>query len=215
MLNKKTQIFGRLICKYSLPLDEVEELNNVYDEHKKELISNGARLVGRIESELEITRLLPKTKIFNNIAACMDDYMETLYKTGEALRDPPEQHLKRKFDILSCWINDMVEGEYNPPHTHHDGRGWSTVLFLKVPEFINEGGFKGQLHKFRDGQIGFTSVDGTNTLWLEPKVGDFYIFEAIHQHSVNPFKTRNKEDVRRSMSFNFLKIDIEEDSEDV
>ena len=172
MLNKKTQIFGRLICKYSLPLDEVEELNNVYDEHKKELISNGARLVGRIESELEITR-------------------------------------------LSCWINDMVEGEYNPPHTHHDGRGWSTVLFLKVPEFINEGGFKGQLHKFRDGQIGFTSVDGTNTLWLEPKVGDFYIFEAIHQHSVNPFKTRNKKDVRRSMSFNFLKIDIEEDSEDV
>jgi hypothetical protein len=54
MLNKKTQIFGRLICKYSLPLDEVEELNNVYDEHKKELISNGARLVGRIESELEL-----------------------------------------------------------------------------------------------------------------------------------------------------------------
>jgi len=210
MLNKKTQIFGRLICKYSLPLDEIEDLNKTYEKHKEEFISNSARLVGKIETELEITHILPQTKIFKNIGNCMDDYIETLYKTGEALRDPPEQHLKRKFEILSCWINDMVTEEYNPPHTHHDGRGWSTVLFLKVPEFINEGGSKGQLHKFRDGQLGFISVDGTNTLWLEPKVGDFYIFEALHQHCVMPFKTKNKEDVRRSMSFNFLKEDIVE-----
>ena len=204
MIDKTTQVFGKIVCKYTIPLDQIEDFNNVYDQHKEELISNSARLVGRLESELEITHLLPKTKIFSNLAACMDDYIETWYKTGEGLRNPPEQHLKRKFDILSCWMNDMVEREYNPPHTHYDGTGWSTVLFLKVPEFVNEGGLKGQLHKFRDGQLGFISVDGTNTLWVEPRVGDFYIFEAIHQHCVMPFKTKNKQDIRRSMSFNFL-----------
>ena len=39
---------------------------------------------------------------------------------------------------------------------------------------------------------------------MEPKVGEFYIFEAKHQHCVMPFKVKNKGDIRRSMSFNFI-----------
>ena len=37
-----------------------------------------------------------------------------------------------------------------------------------------------------------------------PKVGDFYIFSASHQHCVMPFKTKKLKEVRRSMSFNFI-----------
>ncbi len=92
----------------------------------------------------------------------------------------------------------MVSGEYNPPHTHYDGIGFSVVLFLKIPEIIND--IEGD-HKFRDGQIGF--FDDTSTRWKIPKVGDFYIFEAVHQHCVMPFKTKKPGDIRRSMSFNF------------
>ena len=73
--------------------------------------------------------------------------------------------------------------------------------FLKVPEFINDAT---EPHKFKDGQLRFISVDGVNGTWVEPKVGDFYIFQADHQHSVMPFKTKEPGKIRRSMSFNFL-----------
>ena len=111
---------------------------------------------------------------------------------------------RKKLHILSCWINDMKEGEYNPPHTHHDNTGFSTVLFLKVPEFINDVKEK---HKFRDGKICFIGHDGTYSEWAQPKVGDFFIFEANHIHAVMPFKVKNKGDIRRSMSFNFIDKD--------
>ena len=124
----------------------------------------------------------------------MTDYIDTLVKVNLL---PERKPLK----ILSCWINDMVTGEYNPPHTHHDMTGWSTVLFLKVPEFINDAK---DPHKFKDGQLGFVSTDGVGTTWMEPKVGHFYVFEAKHQHCVMPFKTKIKGEVRRSMSFNFI-----------
>ena len=42
------------------------------------------------------------------------------------------------------------------------------------------------------------------TINIKPKVGDFYIFQADHQHSVMPFKTKEPGKIRRSMSFNFL-----------
>ena len=124
----------------------------------------------------------------------MNDYIETLEKIDLYKGD-------KKLQILSCWINDMREGEYNPPHTHHDNTGWSSVMFLKVPEFINDAK---DPHKFKDGQLGFTGIDGTSCTWFEPEVGHFYIFEAQHQHCVMPFKTKIKGEVRRSMSFNFI-----------
>ena len=65
------------------------------------------------------------------IVGCMNDYIETLEKVNLYTGT-------KKLEILSCWINDMKEGEYNPPHTHHDNTGWSTVLFLKIPEYIDD-----------------------------------------------------------------------------
>ena len=97
-------------------------------------------------------------------------------------------------------INDMQPHEYNPPHTHHDLTGWSTVLFLKVPNFIND---VKHPHKFKDGKLGFFSRD-THCDFYDCKVGDFYIFEASHQHFVMPYKTNDVDPVRRSMSFNFI-----------
>ena len=40
--------------------------------------------------------------------------------------------------------------------------------------------------------------------WCDPKVGDFYLFQANQQHTVYPFKTKIKGEVRRSMSFNLV-----------
>jgi len=124
----------------------------------------------------------------------MNDYVNSLENFKLLTQGP--HHMR----IMSCWINDMVEGEYNPPHTHHNLTGWSSVLFLKIPSFVQK--LKAP-HKFKDGHLGFINVDGISTSWFQPEVGDFYIFEARHQHCVMPFKTINKNEVRRSMSFNF------------
>ena len=193
-MKAKTSIFGRIVKCYNLPLDGIEDLNKKYEEVKKDLNSYGKRLAGRLDSELDFTQIIQSTTLFSSIVNCMQDYIETLEKVN--LWRGSKHH-----DILSCLINDMKEGEYNPPHTHHDLTGWSTVLFLKVPEFVNDAK---DPHKFKDGQLGFIECNGVGTVWSEPKVGEFYIFEAKHQHCVMPFKVKKKGDIRRSMSFNFI-----------
>jgi len=193
-MEANTAIFGRIVKCYNLPIEAINDVNKKYEEEKTKLNSFGHRLAGRLNSELEFTHLLEKTSISKHIVDCMHDYVDTLEKVSLLGKKHP-------LTILSCWINDMKEGEYNPPHTHHDLTGWSTVLFLKVPEFINDAK---DPHKFKDGQLGFIGGDGVSTLWNEPKVGQFYIFEAKHQHCVMPFKTKIKGAIRRSMSFNFI-----------
>ena len=193
-MKSQTNIFGRIVKRYDMPLDAIDDLNYKYEEHKKNLGSFGPRLAGRLDSELEFTHHIGKTKIAKHIVDCMNDYIETLEKVNL-------YEGSKELENLSCWINDMKEGEYNPPHTHHDNTGWSSVMFLKVPEFIND---VKDPHKFKDGQLGFTDVDGVHTTWMEPEVGHFYIFEAKHQHCVMPFKTKIKGEIRRSMSFNFI-----------
>ena len=194
MMLSQTTMFGRMVKKYEMPLEAIEDINLRYEEEKEKLDSFGPKLAGRLDSEKGFTHLLGQTKIAKHIVDCMNDYIETLDKINLFKGT-------KELEILSCWINDMKEGEYNPPHTHHDNTGWSSVMFLKVPEFINDAK---DPHKFKDGFIGFTDVDGVHTTWMEPEVGHFYIFEARHQHCVMPFKTKIKGEIRRSMSFNFI-----------
>jgi len=186
-------IEGRFISKFTVPKEYIKDLNIRYEKAKKHLTSYGPRLAGRIDSELNMMTLIERTKAFKFIIKCMNDHL----RASEEFRtvEVGPHHL----DITGCWINDMVEGEYNPPHTHHDGSGWSTVLFLKVPKFINDAK---DPHKFKDGHLGFI-MEGKKSHYIIPKVGDFYIFRADHQHCVLSFKTKTPNEIRRSMSFNF------------
>jgi len=196
-MKSETIVHGRIIKKYKLSKDEIDDLNRKYENAKKGLNSYSPRLAGRIKSELEFTNILESTTAFSTIADYISNYINS--SQNFHLLAPGPHHIK----ILSCWVNDMVEGEYNPPHTHHDLSGWSTVLFLKIPTFVQKPKDLHK-HKFKDGQLGLINVNGIGTTWLIPEVGDFYIFEARHQHCVMPFKTINKNEVRRSMSFNFI-----------
>ena len=194
--NNYTTIHGRVVKAYELPVKEIDDLNKVYEKEKKSLASHSKILAGRLKSELEFSKFLPKTKIYPSIVECMNDYMNCLiaYK----LVDPQSSG---QLAVSSCWINDMKEGEYNPPHTHFNSVGYSTFLFLKVPELLND--IEEDPHKFKDGKLAFTCIDGQGCQWVEPAVGNFFIFEAKHQHQVMPFKVKKKGETRRSMSFNF------------
>jgi|TARA_R100000426_G_scaffold72139_1_gene50226 hypothetical protein len=198
----KTIVDGTIIKKYEVPIDMIDELNQEYEKNKNSLHSNSEKLAGRLEIELSILSIIQKLKIFKKINFFINDYMMTLNNFG-LLAKP-----QIKTNITSCWINDMKEGEYNPVHTHNGptNDGWSCVLFLKVPEFVNDVKHK---HKFHDGQLCFLGYD-KRMYWITPEVGDFYLFQADQQHTVYPFKTKIKGEVRRSMSFNLI---IETDAE--
>ena len=197
-MTNKTYVDGKILKRYKVPLDEIEELNTIYEREKSRLLSKGPKLAGRIDSELDVTSFLTSTKIYTTLIKHLNEFI--MASNHYDLFDKPLVDL----NIISCWINDMKEGEYNPPHTHHDNTGWSTVLFLKVPEIINDVKHK---HKFRDGQLGFVWDSGSGVKYFNPVVGDFYVFKANHQHAVMPFKTKIKGDIRRSMSFNFITND--------
>lgn len=197
-MKSDTLVFGRIVKKYKIPLDEIDDLNLKYEEASNKLNSFGHRLAGRLSSELEFTAILQSTKMFKTITKCMEDYINSL-SSFNLLNIGNHQ-----LNILSCWINDMKEGEYNPPHTHHNGTGFSVVLFLNIPEYIND---VKDPHKFHDGQLGFGGFENQK-IWIEPEVGDFFIFNANHTHYVMPFKVKTKGETRRSMSFNFIATPI-------
>jgi len=182
------------IGHYKIADKYIKNLNKKYEAAKDGLKSYGPRLAGRLDSELEMLNIIQSTDSFPQIVKCMEKHI----KQSIEFKCLPSNSYN--LDIIGCWINDMKVGEYNPPHTHHDGSGWSTVLFLKIPEFINDAK---DPHKFQDGTLCFI-MGGNTTYYVTPKVGDFYIFHARHQHCVMPFKTKIKGEIRRSMSFNFI-----------
>ena len=195
MKKSETIVIGKIIKKYKIPLKHINELNKKYDSVKNKLNDYGDRLAGRLDTELNITSILQQTSIYPYLVKCMTDYINDEQKFYIF----PSQ--KIDLDIFACWINDMVAGEYNPPHTHHNGTGWSVVLFLQVPNFIND---VKHAQKFRDGQLVFIDNASSSTHWMTPVVGDFYIFRADQLHGVMPFKTKTPSEIRRSMSFNFI-----------
>jgi hypothetical protein len=195
---EKMLVFGRVICKYKIEQDLIDDLNQKYDDALKNtnlLTSYGQHLAGRLDSELNVLPILQDAKIFEKITQCMSDYIDTCIEHGICKKGP------HNLDILSCWVNDMKPGEYNPVHTHNHNIGYSANLYLKIPEYIND---VTEPHKFKDGKIVFLSPNAITSESLTPQVGDFYIFQADHMHGVYPFKTKDPNSIRRSMPINFV-----------
>ena len=79
-MKAQTNVFGRVVKRYNMPLEAIDDLNIKYEAHRKELKSFGPRLAGRLDSELEFTHNISKTIIAKHIVDCMNDYIETLEK---------------------------------------------------------------------------------------------------------------------------------------
>ena len=117
------------------------------------------------------------------------------------------QNIEWLTQMKSCWIISQWEGEYNPIHIHTECQ-MSTVMYLKVPEFLPA------VKPDRDDDGCIMFIGGAknhsqltrNLLKVKPCVGDFFIFPAHLQHTVYPFRTDGDFE-RRSVSFNADFID--------
>ena len=92
------------------------------------------------------------------------------------------------------WVNYMQPGDFNPMHTH--GGDYSFVLFLDVPKQLKkeQENYKGTSAK--PGSLMFEYTQQAKPRWattgtaIKPQTGDFFMFPALLQHWVVPFKSK-------------------------
>ena len=143
------------------------------------------------------------SSIFNFLMNLIGEYVKHCHRqmatSYDADKIKDEQYMTQ---MKSCWVISQWSGEYNPIHVHTECQ-MSTVMYLKVPEFLPSV----KPDRDDDGCIMFIGGAGggsrltRNLIKIKPKVGEFFIFPAHLQHTVYPFKTDGDFE-RRSVSFN-------------
>tara|TARA_E500000318_G_scaffold19291_1_gene20110 strand:+ start:5388 stop:6017 length:630 start_codon:yes stop_codon:yes gene_type:complete len=196
---EETIHLGFKVSKYKIPQELIDRLNKDVDDNLKSnnLLPEVEKLAGEIKEEWSVLKILPKElKIF--FEECLNNYVSK--------EVPSLLNKKCAASFNACWINDQIQNEYNPVHTHNgkSAVGLSSVLFLRVPKSITEA--KQTINKnerVKDGRLEFIanthSYMGANQYLVTPEVGDLYLFPYELPHVVYPFKG---EGVRRSLSFN-------------
>ena len=189
--NSPYQLFnwGPMLCRIRLDPADLKKYTELCS--KKTNFAN-KELAGLIKHEHDIDA--------QKYGAIINSYVKDFYEAFQNWYGlpPPAQ-----IGIMKAWVNFMVAGEFNPPHTHMNC-DFSSVLFVKIPEELKEenkkftgtGGGPGALSFFHGGAQNF-SVCFRNFF---PEEGDFYMFPAALTHFVSPFTSKGE---RITISANF------------
>ena len=193
-MNPEKIYFGQIAYKFEVSQGLVDRINAKCETIDDKTNAQNS-LVGKIKNEyyfrehiLEVdTDLEIKKSIFHVVDNCPQDLS---YEIDEV-------------DLTSAWVNDQYEHEYQGVHTHSGNIdiGFSSILYLKVPDFGKEITNTGHACNGKTTLIG--NCGGTwnaPTHIITPKVGDFYIFPYDMQHLVYPFTGNG---MRRSLVCNF------------
>ena len=169
----------------------------------------GENLAGQIEDEPLIPHQLMMDykvtggTVFHWLMNVVGEYVKACVIQQAAFYDVDKvKDLQWLTQMKSAWIVSQWEGEYNPIHVHTEC-AMSTVLYLKIPEFLPST----KPERNDDGCIMFIGGAGVNSrltrnmIKVKPTVGEFFLFPAHLQHCVYPFKTEDDQE-RRSISFN-------------
>ena len=104
-----------------------------------------------------------------------------------------EENLAVELGFNDLWVNYMKPGDFNPLHTH--GGDYSFVLFLDVPEKLSKEQKDFEGTSMKPGMLGFEYTQQAKPPWattgvvVKPETGDFFMFPALLQHWVAPFKS--------------------------
>ena len=195
MLNKPEEIyFGQIAFKFQVSQGLVDRINA-----KCETLDDKTNaqdyLVGKIKNEYHFTDYIEEVDTDLEIK---DSIFHTVFNSPQDF-----SYEIKNIHYQSAWINDQYENEYQGVHTHSgvEDIGFSSILYLKVPDFGKEVTDTGKKLNGRTQLIGNCGGSWSNpTHVIEPKVGDFYIFPYDMQHVVYPF---NGNGMRRSLVINF------------
>ena len=103
-----------------------------------------------------------------------------------------DHHIEFSADDL--WVNFMEAGDFNPMHTH--GGDYSFVIFLDVPKKLKQEALNYEGTSAKPGTLMFEYTQQARPQWattghaITPKTGEMFIFPALLQHWVCPFKSK-------------------------
>ena len=194
----KVIFLGTRIFRDKISNTLVNKINEDMDKQIKtnKSISAVDDLVGKIKKEYQVKNLSDldsEKEIKSIIQKCVDETPEVGFSKKRIV----------EVKINSAWINDQKENEYQICHIHRGKSflGYSSILFLKVPDFGKEYTHEDNPMNGRTDLIGSsTGIFTTNSHTIHPKVGDFYVFPYDLRHVVYPFVGSG---TRRTMSINF------------
>ena len=161
-------------------------LERLHEDGKKELESYHKKLAGHVKRQVKYN----------------DETTDWFYKQVSPILDTYRHgHLeyhgleKREVQIAydDLWVNFMRPGDFNPLHTH--GGDYSFVVFVDVPEELEK-----EIKEFegtgtKPGYLQFEYGVQARPPWattghaILPQRGDMYIFPALLQHWVLPYKS--------------------------
>jgi len=185
MVNYFYYNWGPYLFKTETPQHIIDRLK--IDGKKSKALYNDT-LAGHLEHQYSYS-LETRTWFAKEISEIMDAYLKgSIEYHGNTL-----PRFDRKLELTSLWINYMKPGDFNPIHVHSSD--YSFVIFLDVPSEIHQeaNNFKGTDSKpgalqFRYGQPARPAWGTTENHFI-PNTGDMYIFPALLEHIVAPFKS--------------------------
>ena len=204
------QPWSTFVMKTQLPPEILQKMLKITDEliASPEIVSWGENLAGQIEQEFLIPpEILEREDVMGYFKDVVLRFL--IEQFIQSFPQDQEDILKEKFwiDLGNMWGVSQKDNEYNPVHVHTNC-AVSTVMYLKIPEYLPDrkkayqkvGGFDGGLQFFNNSSQ--DRIWGATSMKVQPQVGDFFIFPASQQHLVYPFRTPDGKGERRSVSFN-------------
>ena len=194
---------GQSILKFEVPLDIFTAINQVYEKNFNKLHKANKQLVGKIENEhslfydgVETGKMMKHNMLPKNVL----EWFKSVYGFYLKANRVTDYELK----LISIWINEMKDNEYNPTHVHQGDlfTGLSSVMILTLPshygkEYSSEQSpLNGALQIMGNANGQFANVDYTPNV----KVRDFYVFPYDVRHCVYPFNSTNQ--TRRTLAAN-------------
>ena len=175
--------FGPYVMKTKIPEYMRKRL---LDDGKKKLRSFNDHLAGHLKSQFIYD---PETaKWFYQES----NFIWQAYREGWS-KFTGLPNINIELNAFNLWVNFMKPGDFNPPHTH--AADYSFVIFLDVPKKLKEEQRKFEGTSATPGSLMFEFTQPAKPKWAltghsyEPNTGDMFIFPAMLQHWVVPFKS--------------------------
>ena len=194
---------GQTVLKYKVPYDVFMTINTIYEREYKNLPPANKILIGKIKKEHSLYyNGVDSEKIQTHSFLPYDilKWFEDVYKHYLQFNDIE----KFKLQLLSIWVNEMKEHEYNPVHIHRGTifTGLSSVMILGLPDTYGveysaeDSPQNGALSIIGSAAGQFAKTDYSPAI----RNGEFYVFPYDMRHCVYPFNGTNQ--VRRTLAAN-------------
>ena len=176
--------WGPFVMKTKLPDYIIKKLKI---EGKKAKESYNHQLAGHLDNQFLYSKKTQKW-FYDEIQPVIQSYREGHSKFHGI------NNLNIELFADDLWVNYMKPGDFNPLHTHSGD--YSFVLFLDVPKQLKEEQEKFKGTSAEPGSLLFEYTQQAKPRWATtgisvlPETGDFYMFPALLQHWVAPFKSK-------------------------